>query len=80
MWGIGCHFLPAIGLLIVGWTGEHALNPKVLGLRPPDPLFLNPATFCLIIVLGLYLSVGHLNFLLGWVLTWMVAFGAADVD
>jgi ABC-type transport system involved in cytochrome c biogenesis permease component len=74
IWGIGCHFLPAIGLLLLGWTGDHILNPRLFQLGLPDSMFMNPAAFCLIVLLGLYLSLGQLNFLLGWTLTWVAAF------
>ena len=60
--------------LVVGWTGDHLLNPRLFLLGLPDSMFLNPAAFCLVVLLGLYLSLGHLNFLLGWVLTWVAAF------
>ena len=59
---------------MVGWTGDHILNPKLFRLGLPDSMFMNPAAFLLIVLLGLYLSLGRVNFLLGWTLTWVMAF------
>jgi hypothetical protein len=73
-WGICCHYLPALAVVWVGWTGERLLNPKL----PSNDLMAagipNPLAFVLLMVFGLYLSLGRLNFFLAWLLTWMIAF------
>jgi ABC-type Na+ efflux pump permease subunit len=76
VWGICCHYLPALAVVWVGWIGDRFLNPN---LRT-DPLMAavspNPLTFVLLVVIGLYLSLGRLNFFLAWLLTWIIAFVA----
>ena len=75
-WGICCHYLPALAVLWVGWIGDRLLNPN----RPNNDLMAavspNPLAFVLMVVTGLYLSLGRLNFFLAWLLTWIIAFVA----
>jgi hypothetical protein len=65
-----------LAVVWVGWIGDRFLNPN---LRT-DPFMAavspNPLTFVLIVVTGLYLSLGRLNFFLAWLLTWIIAFVA----
>ena len=72
-WGICCHYLPALGILWVGWTGDRLLNPRAYNNEFIAALFPHPATFILLVVLGLYFSLGRLNFFLAWSLTWIIA-------
>jgi hypothetical protein len=72
-WGICCHYLPAIGVLWVGWSGDRILNPRAYSNEFIAALFPHPAAFVLMVVLGLYLSLGRLNFFLAWALTWLIA-------
>ncbi len=74
IWGICCHFLPAIAMLVVGWTGHRLLHPKLYQVGPLHLLFLNPLIFSSVLVLGLFLSLGRVNFLLAWLITCVVAF------
>jgi ABC-type transport system involved in multi-copper enzyme maturation permease subunit len=73
-WGIGCHYLPALAILWVGWTGDRLLNPRFYNSDLIAAIWPNPMVFVLMIVLGLYLSLGRLNFFLAWLLTWITAF------
>jgi hypothetical protein len=73
-WGICCHYLPALAVVWVGWTGERLLNPKLPSSDLMAAGFPNPLAFVSLVVVGLYLSLGRLNFFLAWFLTWMIAF------
>jgi ABC-type Na+ efflux pump permease subunit len=74
IWGICCHYFPAIAVLMVGWIGDRMLNPRSYQagaglLISPDPL-----TFAVVMVVGLWLALGQLNFFVAWLLTWSIAF------
>ena len=73
-WGICCHYLPALAVVWVGWTGARLLNPKLPGNELIAAGFPNPLAFVSLTVFGLYLSLGRLNFFLAWLLTWVIAF------
>ena len=73
-WGICCHYLPALAALWVGWTGDRLLNPKLYGNDLLAAMSPNPLAFVSVMVLGLYLSLGRLNFFLAWLLAWIIAF------
>jgi len=74
IWGIGCHYLPAIAVLVIAWIGDRYLNQKFYMTGPWHLLFLNPLIPGSILFLGLYLSLSSMNFILSWLLTWVVAF------
>lgn len=74
LWGICCHYFPALAVLWLGWVGERLLNPRMYGNGLMAALFPNPLAFVATMVLGLYLSLGRLNFFLAWFLTWIVGF------
>jgi hypothetical protein len=74
LWGISCHYSPAFAVLLVGCVGDRLLNPRFYGAGLLHWMLPNPVVFCSLMVVGLYLSLGRLNFLLGWVLTWVIAF------
>ena len=74
LWGIGCHYLPALAVLWVGWIGDRLLNPRFYRYDLIAAMWPNPMAFILMMVLGLYLSLGRLNFFLAWLLTWITAF------
>jgi len=75
LWGICGHFLPSLAVLLVCWNADRLLNPKAFHHNSLAWVGPNPMAFLALMVLGLYLSLGRLNFLLAWVLTWMLAFG-----
>ena len=71
LWGIFCHYFPALAVIGVFWIGD-----ALLASRRGQFLLLcpSPLTFGAITVVGLYLSLGRLNFFLAWLLTWVVGF------
>jgi ABC-type Na+ efflux pump permease subunit len=73
-WGICCHYLPAAAVLLVGWSGDRLLNPRLYQADVANLIFPNPIAFCTLVVTGLYLSLKRLNFLLGSALTWVTSF------
>jgi hypothetical protein len=74
LWGIFCHYFPAITVLIVGWYGDRALSPQLHAAGLANLVFPNPVTFGLLMVVGFYLSLSSFQFLLAWLLTWLLAF------
>jgi hypothetical protein len=74
VWGICCHYFPAIGLIWVGWFGDHLLNPRLYSNEFVAAMVPNPVIFVSILVVGLWLSLSSLNFFLAWLLTWIMAF------
>jgi ABC-type transport system involved in multi-copper enzyme maturation permease subunit len=74
LWGIGCHYLPAIAVLLVGWFGDLALNPRLYRASPTGLVSLNLLGFVCVSIVGLFLSLGRLNFLLAWLFTWVGAY------
>jgi ABC-type transport system involved in cytochrome c biogenesis permease component len=73
VWGIFCHYFPAVIVLAVCWTGSHYLDPK-LYKNLHDLPFANVLAFLSLLTVGLFLSLRRLNTLLAWVLTWLAAF------
>jgi hypothetical protein len=73
VWGIFCHYFPAVMALAVCWIGNHYLNPKLYKDLHDLP-FANVLVFLSLLAVGLFLSLGRLNTLLAWVLTWLLAF------
>lgn len=72
LWGIFCHYFPALAVLLVFWIGDTLLASRrgsVVNLLWPNPL-----AFGALMVIGVYLSLGRLNFFLAWLLTWLVGF------
>ena len=74
VWGIGCHYLPALALLWVAWTGDRLLNPRLFNQDFMVAMWPNPLAFVSTMVIGLYLSLGRLNFFLAWLLAWIAGF------
>jgi ABC-type transport system involved in multi-copper enzyme maturation permease subunit len=74
IWGVCCHYLPAIGILLVGLRGDYLLNPRAYSNGIGALVFPNPLTFLALMLVGLVLSLGRLNFFVAWLLTWFVAF------
>lgn len=72
VWGICCHYFPAVSVFLVLAWGDHALNQRAFPLGDWVWVFL--AGLLSMIVAGLYLSLGRLNFFLAWLLTWILAF------
>jgi ABC-type Na+ efflux pump permease subunit len=74
LWGIFAHFAPGLLLLMVCWNGARLLNHRELSANPFVFLNPNPVAFLALMVMGLYLSLWRLNFLIAWLLTWTLAF------
>src|SRR5262249_20302580 len=74
LWGLCCHYLPAVGVLVVGWVGDRALNPRFHNAGPTGVLSLNLLAVGSVSVVGLFLSLARMIFLLAWLLTWVGAF------
>jgi len=71
LWGIFCHYFPALAVLLVFWIGDRLLvsrNSELMLLWP------SPLAFGGVMIIGLYLSLGRLNFFLAWLVTWLVGF------
>ena len=75
LWGIFCHFFPAVAVLLVCWYGDHALNPRLYHSGLASLILPNPLTFALVMIVGFYFSLSAMPFLLAWLLTWVFAFG-----
>lgn len=75
LWGICGHFLPSLAVLMICWNADRLLNPRAFERNSLAWVGPNPLAFLALTVLGLYLSLGRLNFLLAWALTWTLAFG-----
>ena len=73
-WGICCHYFPALAILWVGWIGNRLLDPRFYSNGFMAAMFPNPISFASIMAVGLYLSLGRMNFFLAWLLTWIIAF------
>ncbi len=74
LWGIFSHFVPALALLMVCWNGDRLLNPREFYANPFVFVYPNPLAFLALMVVGLYLSLWRLNFLVVWLLAWALAF------
>jgi ABC-type Na+ efflux pump permease subunit len=74
VWGVCCHYLPAIAVLLVGVRGDHLLNPKAYAHGLSSLILPNPFDFGALMMVGLFLSLCRLNFFLAWLLTWLAAF------
>jgi ABC-type Na+ efflux pump permease subunit len=74
LWGIFCHYFPALAVLTVCWIGYHLLEnrPYDFGLLPL--VVPNPVAFAALMLVGLYVSLTRLNLLLAWALAWAGAF------
>lgn len=72
IWGICCHYFPAVSVFLVLAWGDYMLNPRAY----PNNYVVWPFLFGLssLTVLGLYLSLGGFNFFLAWLLAWLIAF------
>jgi ABC-type transport system involved in multi-copper enzyme maturation permease subunit len=74
LWGIFSHFCPALAVLAVCWNGDRLLNHKEFYANPFALVIPNPLAFLALMVVGLYLSLWRLNFLVVWLLAWTLAF------
>jgi ABC-type transport system involved in multi-copper enzyme maturation permease subunit len=74
LWGIFAHFVPALVLLMVCWNGDRLLNHREFYANPFVFVNPNPLAFLALMVVGLYLSLWRLNFLIVWLLAWALAF------
>src|SRR5258708_24112268 len=74
LWGICCHYLPAVAVLLVGWDGDRILNSKEYSSDPLALILPNPLAFGAMMIVGLYLSLGRTNFFLAWLSTWALVF------
>ncbi len=74
LWGMCGHYLPAVGILWVCWTGLRLLGPKLQHNDVMTAMVPNPVAFVSLMMLGLYLSLSRLNFFLAWLLAWVAAF------
>jgi ABC-type transport system involved in multi-copper enzyme maturation permease subunit len=72
IWGICCHYFPAVSIFLVLAWGDLMLNQRAYPTGQLAWLFL-VALFSTMTV-GLYLALGRLNFFLAWLLTWGLAF------
>jgi ABC-type transport system involved in multi-copper enzyme maturation permease subunit len=72
VWGICCHYFPAVSVFLVLAWGDYLLNPRAYPTTHLGGTFLL-SLFSMTIV-GLYLSLGRLNFFLAWLLTWAIGF------
>ncbi len=74
LWGICGHFLPALAALAVCWNADRLLNPKAFEANDFVLVFPNPVAFVALMVVGLYLSIWRLSFIVVWLLAWGLAF------
>jgi ABC-type transport system involved in multi-copper enzyme maturation permease subunit len=74
MWGMFSNYLPALLALLLYWQAIWLLNTHVRGSELFRLLFPNPLAFGALMIVGLYVSLTRLNFFLGWLLTWLLAF------
>jgi ABC-type transport system involved in multi-copper enzyme maturation permease subunit len=72
IWGIFCHYFPAVSIFLVLVWGDYLLNPRAYPTSHLAGTFLL-SLFSMTIV-GLCLSLSRLNFFLAWLLTWAIAF------
>jgi ABC-type transport system involved in multi-copper enzyme maturation permease subunit len=74
LWGIGCHYLPALGVLWVGSACDRLLNSRAYANPFVAAMLPHPFALIAMMVLGLYLALSRLNFFLAWFLTWIIAY------
>jgi len=74
LWGMFGHYLPALAVLWFGWIGVRLLNAKLQANDVMTAMFPNPLTFLTLMIAGLYLSLGRVNFFLAWLITWVATF------
>jgi len=72
IWGICCHYFPAVSVFLVLAWGDHLLNQRAYPTTHLVWTFL--LAFFSMTIVGLYFSLGKLNFFLAWLLTWTLAF------
>ncbi len=74
LWGIFSHFFPALIALSVCWNADRIYYEKIFHHNPYALIFPNPLAFVALMIVGLYLSLSRLNFLVVWLLAWTLAF------
>src|SRR5436309_9169309 len=74
LWGMFSNYFPAVLALLVYWYGTRLLNSNAYRSGLFVLLFPNPLAFGALMVVGLYVSLTRVNLLLGWLVTWLVAF------
>jgi hypothetical protein len=72
VWGIFCHYFPAVSIFLVLAWGDYLLNPRAYPTSQLAWLFV--AALFSMMTMGLNLSLGRLNFFLAWLLTWTSGF------
>jgi hypothetical protein len=72
VWGICCHYFPAVSVFLVLAWGDYLLNPRAYPTNQLAGTFL--LSLFSMMTVGLYLSLSRLNFFLAWLLTWAMAF------
>ncbi len=74
LWGIGCHYFPALAVLALGWFAARQLNFR----SPADEIslltFPSPITLLAVMIFGLWLSLRGTHLLVLWLVTWTFAF------
>jgi ABC-type transport system involved in multi-copper enzyme maturation permease subunit len=71
IWGICCHYFPAVSIFLVLAWGDHLLNPRAYPMSQLVWAFV--AGLLSITVVGLNYSLGRFNFFLAWLWTWSLA-------
>ena len=79
LWGMCAHYLPALAVLTLCWNADRLLNEKSFLTNPYSVVIPNPLAFVALMVVGLYLSLWRLNFLVLWLLAWAAAFLAPAI-
>jgi ABC-type transport system involved in cytochrome c biogenesis permease component len=74
LWGMFSHFVPALAVLMVCWNADRVLDPRDFEDNPLAMVIPNPVMFGALMIVGLYLSLWRLNFLMAWVLAWALVF------
>jgi ABC-type Na+ efflux pump permease subunit len=71
LWGVWCHFFPAVAVLMVGWLGDWLLGAWLLvpARSLGAPMLAVLMTFATLPVIGLYFSVRRLHLLVAWMAT-----------
>ncbi|MDB6109029.1 MAG: hypothetical protein JWR69_779 [Pedosphaera sp.] len=79
LFGICAHFIPAATVLIACWPASVTLNPREFATGQFAWIIPNPIAFLALIIVGLYVSLLPINFLIGWLITFTLAFLAPAI-
>jgi len=72
LWGLFSHFFPAFAVLWVFYAGEFFLGGRG-GAGGGVSFWPDPAAFAAVMLAGVWLSLGRLNFFVAWLLAWLLA-------